>query len=77
MTLEELIKEGNDVLSTAQRDPISSFVNESLYEPWKRKALMFVQENYPSHPQTKTFEDIIVCLNIVGNLCLYYKHLLR
>lgn len=59
MTLEELIKEGNDVLSTAQRGPISSFVNESLYEPWKRKALMFVQENYPSHPQTKTFEDIV------------------
>ena len=50
MTLEELIKEGNNVLSTAQGGPISSFVNESLYEPWKRKALMFVQENYPFHP---------------------------
>ena len=59
MTLEELIQEGNDVLKTAQSGPIGSFVNESLYEPWKRKALMFVQENFLSHPQAKTFEEIV------------------
>lgn len=60
MKLEELIKEGNDVLSTEHKGSLSgTFVNESLYEPWKRKALMFIQEFYPSHPQTKTFEDIV------------------
>ena len=59
MTLEELIQEGNDVLKTTQSGPIGSFVNESLYEPWKRKALMFVQENYLTHPQAKTFEEIV------------------
>lgn len=59
MTLEELIHEGNEVLRTSQSSTYGAYVNGSLYEPWKRKALMFIQENFPTHPQTKTFEEIV------------------
>lgn len=59
MTLEELINEGEKVLMTTQSDLYYSYVDEGLYEPWKRKALMFVQENYQSHPQTRTFAEIV------------------
>lgn len=59
MTLEELIHEGNEVLRTSQTGSLGSYVNDSLYDPWKRKALMFIQECFPTHPQTKTFEEIV------------------
>lgn len=59
MTLEELILEGNEVLRTSQSCAYGSYVNGSLYEPWKRKALMIIQEYFPTHPQTKTFEEIV------------------
>ena len=59
MTLEDLIHEGNEVLRTSQTGSLGSYVNDSLYDPWKRKALMFIQECFPTHPQTKTFEEIV------------------
>lgn len=59
MTLEELINEGNEVLRTSQTSTLGSYVNNSLYEPWKRKALMFIQEYFPVHPQTKAFGEIV------------------
>lgn len=59
MKIEDLIKEGETVLSTQRCTKISSFVNNGLYEPWKRKTLMFLQEQYPLHPQTKSFEKIV------------------
>lgn len=59
MTIEELINEGKIILATKQRGPLTEFVDSDLYEPWKRKSLMFLQENYPSNPQTSTFEEIV------------------
>jgi len=59
MTIEELISEGESVLATKQQGTLGEFVNNTVYDPWKRKALMFLQENYPTHPQLKTFEEIV------------------
>ena len=59
MALEDLILEGERVLATKERGTLMEYVNNDLYEPWKRKSLMFLQENYPGNPQIKTFEEIV------------------
>lgn len=58
MTIDELIDEGKRVLSTSRPDSMgfAEYVDNDLYEHWKRKALMFVQSAYPNNPQVSTME---------------------
>lgn len=56
MTIEELIEQGEDILNHATHSELGVFIDSNKYENWKRLALMFVQQTYPHHPQTPTFE---------------------
>jgi hypothetical protein len=58
MKLEDLILEAQGVLDTKWRSGFYTYVDVEKYEIWRRKALMFLQEYYPMHPQVKDFEEI-------------------
>lgn len=57
ITLDELIREGDLIYANKQDSEYGSYVNNMVYDPWKRKALMFLQGAYPNNPQVVTFED--------------------
>ena len=59
MTIDELITWGDHLMSTAHFDGIESYVDYENFDEWRRMALMFLQQYYPQHPQTKTFEGLI------------------
>lgn len=69
MSLEDLIKEGEVILSAKKTSSYILVVRNEIYEPWKRKALMFLQEHYPNNPQVKTFEKIVVEGNNKSSYC--------
>lgn len=56
MTIEELIAEGDSILSGKYISGFCCYVDNVRYDPWKRKSLMFIQQLYPNNPQVKTFE---------------------
>ena len=63
MTIEELIAEGERVYSRKAEGMIGEYVPMELFDPWRRKALMFLQQYYPHHPQVKTFEQHVEANN--------------
>ena len=63
MTLDELIKEGEYILANKHEGTLNDYVETQLYDPWKRKALMFLQQTYPKHPQVATFEQHVSANN--------------
>lgn len=63
MTLEDLIKEGKAILANKQEGPVYDYVDSRTYDPWKRKALMYLQQAYPNHPQVTTFEEHVSANN--------------
>lgn len=73
MTLDDLIQEGQNVLESKWASGFNTFVDADKYEMWRRKALMFLQEYYPTHPQVKDFEEIATKKN---NNILYCEALL-
>lgn len=56
ITLDELISEGERIYANRHESEFGRYVNNDIYDPWKRKALMFIQEAYPKNPQVATFE---------------------
>lgn len=62
MTLEELIKEGEECIKNPVLDyDWPQWINRSnqiRYVDWKRAALMFLQQNYRSNPQVADFERL-------------------
>lgn len=62
MTLEELIKEGEECIKNPILDHNwPQWINRSnqvRYVNWKRTALMFLQQNYRSNPQVADFERL-------------------
>ncbi len=58
MTIDDLILEGEKVLESKWRSGFDLYVDPGIYEVWRRKSLMFLQEHYPMHPQVKDFEEI-------------------
>ena len=56
MTLDELLIEGESIYANRRESDFGNYVNNERYEPWKRKALMFLQQVYPQNPQVDTFE---------------------
>lgn len=59
MTLDELIRQGDNLLNSAITDSFDSYVDYNIFDEWRRLALMFLQQYYPHHPQTATFESLI------------------
>lgn len=57
MSLDELIEEGEYILANVHEGTLYDYVDSKQYDPWKRKALMFLQQTYPKHPQVRTFEQ--------------------
>ena len=61
MTLEDLIKEGEDLASHAEVDETdmygTSYIEDSRrFSEWSATALMFLQEHYPQYSQVERFE---------------------
>lgn len=59
MTLDELITEGQSVLVSKYSTRIGNYVPFEQYDRWKRKALMYLQQFYPSHPQVEAFDHCV------------------
>lgn len=59
MTIEDLVKEGEDILANEKYSEYGNYVDNAKYEPWKRKALLFMQRMYPNDSQVQTFENIV------------------
>lgn len=58
MMLDDLVLEGEKVLESKWQSGFDFYVDPGIYETWRRKALMYLQEVYPMHPQVKDFEEI-------------------
>ena len=56
--LDDLVLEGEKVLESKWQSGFDFYVDLGIYETWRRKALMYLQEVYPMHPQVKDFEEI-------------------
>lgn len=59
MTIDELIQQGDQLLRNAITDSFDSYVDYNSFDEWRRLSLMFLQQYYPNHPQTETFESLI------------------
>lgn len=80
MTLEELIKQGEFLLGTTTSDSYESYVDYNSFDEWRRLSLMYLQQYYPNHPQTETFEQLIgcghtssICNNLLSILKAFYE----
>lgn len=60
LSLKSLIARGESLLS-AQREGGYGFryVDYKLFKEWERLALLFLQTEYPGHPQTRDFDKIV------------------
>lgn len=58
MTLEDLIKEGEELASDVEVDMLQTpyITNSKGFLEWIATALLFLQERYPNHPQVERFE---------------------
>lgn len=57
MTLDELIDQGNALLQKTSTGYQTRSVRDAMN--WECVALMFLQQHYPNHPQTKSFEKYV------------------
>lgn len=69
MTIDDLILEGEKVLESKWSCGFDLYVDPSIYEVWRRKSLMFLQEHYPMHPQVRDFEEITTKQNNNALFC--------
>lgn len=76
MNLNELIEEGEIILSKKKDGQFDEYVENDKYDPWKRRALMYLQKTYPRHPQVSTFEKH-VCENNDAYHCVACLSILK
>lgn len=67
MTLEELIIEGENILANEIYGSLGNYVDNALFEPWKRKSLLYLQRMFPNDTQVATFENIVHANNFSDN----------
>lgn len=67
ITLDELISEGERIYANRHESDYGRYVENDTYDPWKRKALMFIQQAYPKNPQVVTFES-----HVAANDSIYH-----
>lgn len=60
MTLDELIQEGEYIYACRHSSEFGEYVDNERFDPWKRKALMFLQQVYPKNPQVEIFEQHVL-----------------
>lgn len=63
VTLESLIQEGKDILQGVRRSDFGDYVDYDNSVKWGRKSLMFIQQQYPSNPQTQHLERLVLSIN--------------
>lgn len=80
MAIEELIKQGEALLLDVHEDRFDTYVDYNKFDEWQRLSLMFLQQYYPDHPQTKSFEGLIgyghttaLCNNCLSILKAFHK----
>ena len=63
--LKSLIQTGEAIMERTFSDDLGmcQYVDNDIYDEWKRKALMFVQEQYAGHPQVDTLENHVLSDN--------------
>lgn len=63
--MQSLIQEGETLMRESFSDSLGfgEYVNNDKYDEWKRKALMFVQDQYAGHPQLPTLEKHVLSDN--------------
>lgn len=59
LTIEPLIEQGNIILSGVVSSEFGSWVDYNQVTKWGRLSLMFLQQNYANHKQTKDFENLV------------------
>lgn len=70
VSLTTLISEG-ETLFPAQKEYGHSFfqIDYRSLKEWERRSLLFLQTEYPNHPQTKDFEELVRKSNSTSNNC--------
>lgn len=70
LTLESLIFQGERLLSSQRKDSMGfSYVDFKGFKKWERMALLFMQTEYPNHPQTKDFAKLVQFSNHDATTC--------
>ena len=65
-----LIDEGETILEGQWHDSLGfRFVNNKRFKEWERSALLFLQNYYPDHPQTKDFASLVQQDNNDASTC--------
>lgn len=59
LTIESLIEQGNTILRGVVSSEFGSWVDYDQVTKWGRLSLMFLQQNYANHQQTKDFESLV------------------
>lgn len=60
VTLSSLLQDVEKLLSNQHSDQLGFYYVElTQFKNWARRALLFLQTNYPNHPQTKDFEKMV------------------
>lgn len=79
MTLEDLIKEGEEIASDVEVDMIGNqYISDCkrLFE-WNATALLFLQGHYPNHPQVARFENYAKRVDSSLGACLMQIGILK
>lgn len=65
VSIDSLLKEAENIQRSYghSNEYGMDYIEFGPYEIWTRKTLMFLQEMYPNHPQTGSFEKIVVKAN--------------
>lgn len=70
VSLTALISEGETLLSAQKEDSLGLFhVDYRSLKEWERRSLLFLQTEYPEHPQTKDFEVLVRRSNNTSSIC--------
>lgn len=68
--LKELIREGEAIMKEASFYDdlgINQYVNNDIFDEWKRRALMFAQTHFKGHPQVATMENHVHSNNLASH----------
>lgn len=70
VSLDSLISQGQGLLSSQRRDRMGfRYVDFNSFKEWERLALLYLQTEYPNHPQTKDFEGLVQYSNHDATTC--------
>lgn len=60
VTLKDLLQQADRLLAAQYTDSLGIYyVDNTQFQRWARLSLLFLQTNYPKHPQTRDFETLV------------------